>query len=135
MQTRDTLTAAEAGQFQPRDFVVNAGAGERLPEAVRAWLDPMNSGSLHAWNLPKDKATTLHYHDHDEYWLWTKGRTMLTIRLPDGRRDTFEIGPGWVVYCVRGVEHGHQPLEDWGCYECTGIIRPDERKGHLKREI
>jgi len=135
MQTKASLTAADAGRFQPRDFVVNAGGGEHLSDAIRDWLDPLNGGSLHAWNLAKDKATSLHYHDYDEYWLWTKGRTMLTIRLPDGRRDTLEIGPGWIVYCVRGVEHGHQSLEDWGCYECIGDVRPGARQGHLKREM
>lgn len=135
MQTKNSLAAADAARFQPRDFVVNVGGGESLSDAVRDWLDPVNGASLHCWNLAKDQATTLHYHDYDEYWLWTKGRTMLTIRLPDGRGENFEIGPGWVVYCVRGVEHGHQPLEDWGCYECVGDIRSGARQGHLKREM
>ena len=114
-------------------FVVNHAAGEKLPESVRRLLDPIQTGSFHCWLLPREKATKLHYHDADEYWAWVKGRSLLTIRLPDGRQDQFEIGPGWIVYCVRGVEHGHVPLEDWGCFEWSGTVRPMARKGHLVR--
>lgn len=136
MQTKDRLEAADVRQFKPRDFVVNTGAGERIPDQVQLLLDPLNGASLHAWNLARDKATKLHYHEYDEYWLWTKGRTMLTIRLPDGRSESLEIGPGWMVCCVRGIEHGHQPLEDWGCYECTSLLRPGVREyRHLHREL
>lgn len=131
---KDVMTAAAAVQFKPRDFVVNFGGGERLSDAVRDWLDPVYGWTLNVCNFTKDQLTTLHYHELDEYWLWTKGQTMVTIRLPDGRRDTFKIGPGWVVYCVRGVEHGHQPLEDWGCYQHEGIRRPAARRGHLDRK-
>lgn len=129
----DRLTADACKGFEPRDFVVNHAGGERMPGEVAALLDPVVSDSYHWCALGKEKATELHYHDHDEYWAWTKGRTVLTVRLPDGRSDSFEIGPGWTVYCVRGVEHGHTPLEDWACYEWTGARREGGRKGHLKR--
>ena len=43
-----SLTAQYAAIFKPRDFVVNLGGGERLAERVRAWLVPMDGGSLHA---------------------------------------------------------------------------------------
>jgi mannose-6-phosphate isomerase-like protein (cupin superfamily) len=121
--------------FTPRMFAVNHKAGEKLSPEVQKWLDPVNPASYHYWSLAKEKATDLHYHDYDEYWTWVKGRTLLQIRLPDGRSDKFEIGPGWIVYCVRGVEHGHTPLEDWECFEWTGITHEGGRKGHLVREI
>lgn len=148
------LTAELCRELTPRMFVVNYAAWEdkpapevktecktgvpphmmaKLSPAVKDLLDPVDMGSLHCWMLPKDKATSLHYHDQDEYWAWIKGRTLLTIRLPDGRSDQFEIGPGWIVHCVRGVEHGHQPLEDWGCYEWVGRARKGIRTGHLTR--
>jgi len=128
-----SMTAADCAGFTPMMFAVNHGAGEKLDPRISEWLDPVAKGATHCWYLEKDKSTELHYHDFDEYWLWNKGVTELTIRLPDGRSDTFGIGPGWAVYCVRGVEHGHVPREDWGCFEITGVTEPDARKGHLHR--
>src|SRR5512146_2757146 len=89
------LEAGDCRGLAPRMFAVNHGAGERLSDAVARLLDPVEAASLHYWSLGRETATTLHYHEHDEHWLWSRGRTVLTIRLPDGRSDDFEIGPGW----------------------------------------
>ena len=127
------LTAEGCRGLSPRMFVVNRAAGETLsPEVVRL-LDPVAPSTLHYWSLTRAQATELHFHEHDEHWLWSAGRTLLELRLPDGRAERFEIGPGWVVYCVRGVEHGHVPLDDWACFECTGTLREGAREGHLHR--
>ena len=130
-----SLTRESCGGFQPRMFVVNHANGEKLRPEVARLLDPVDSSSYHFWELSKEKATKLHYHDCDEYWAWVKGRTLLTLRLPDGRRDEFEIGPGWTVYCVRGVEHGHEPLGDWASFEWRSVPREGARLGHLLREL
>lgn len=135
MHEKKSLTAQDCSGLSPRMFVVNHGAGETLSPQVREWLDPVDSGSLHHWDLAAVDATALHYHDFDEYWLWTRGETRLTIRLPDGRSDTFGIGPGWAVYCVRGVEHGHQPCTDWGCYEFTAQKREGIGSEHRFRQF
>ncbi len=119
--------------LEPRMFVVDHCKGEKLAPEVQRLLDPVRTDTVHCWMLPKDQATTLHYHEYDEYWAWIKGRTLLQIRLPDGRSDKLEIGPGWIVYCVRGVEHGHTPLEDWGCFEWLGRIDANIRVTHLIR--
>ncbi len=128
-----SLAAEDCKCLEPMMFVVNHGAGEKLSDEVRAMLDPVEAFSF--CELPKEKATELHFHDRDEHWQWASGSTVLTIRLPDGRSDQFEISSGWIVYCVRGVEHGHEPLEDWSCFECIGVSRPGARPGHLTREL
>jgi mannose-6-phosphate isomerase-like protein (cupin superfamily) len=127
------LTKEDCRDLIPRMFAVNHAVQEKLLPQIAAWLDPTDSGTFHYWDLTKTQMPELHFHDFDEYWIWSKGRTMLTLRLPDGRSDTFEIGPGWIVYCVRGVEHAHKPLEDWACYECISTVRPGTRPGHLLR--
>jgi mannose-6-phosphate isomerase-like protein (cupin superfamily) len=127
------LTAQACAGLAPRMFAVNHGAGQSLDPAVAAMLDPIDPASLHFWELKREQSTELHFHDHDEHWLWSRGRTLLTIRLPDGRAESFEIGGGWIVYCVRGVEHGHTPLEDWACFECISTLRQGARTGHLHR--
>ena len=127
------LGAGDCPGLAPRMFAVNHGAGGSLdPEVIRL-LDPIEPGSLHYWSLERERSTELHFHDQDEHWLWSRGRTLLTLRLPDGRAESFEIGPGWTVYCVRGIEHGHQPLEDWACFECVSVPREGARGGHLHR--
>ena len=129
------LTAADCAGLSPRSFAVNHAAGEKLSPAVARLLDPVDGATLHFWELARENATELHFHDYDEHWLWNRGTTDLTIRLPDGRAETFPIGPGWIVYCVRGVEHGHTPREPWACFECTSTPRPGARTGHLHRTL
>jgi hypothetical protein len=106
---------------------VNHGAGETLEARVARLLDPVAPSTLHSWSLARAQATELHFHEYDEHWLWSAGRTLLELRLPDGRGERFAIGPGWVVYCVRGIEYGHVPLDDWACFECTGVLREGAR--------
>jgi len=127
------LTADNCADFEPRMFAVNHAGGEQPAPEVQRLLDPVDAASFHCWMVDKDASTKLHYHDHDEYWAWVRGRSMLTIRLPDGRSEEFEVSPGWIIYCVRGVEHGHQPLEDWGCFEWVSILRQGAKTGHLFR--
>ena len=129
------LAAADCADLLPRMFAVHYGAGETLPGAVARLLDPAEPATLHYWSLARERSTELHFHEHDEHWLWCRGRTLLTLRLPDGRSESFEIGPGWAVCCVRGVEHGHQPLEDWECFEFTSALREGARTGHLHRTL
>lgn len=129
------VTVENCADLEPRMFVVNHGGGESLAPEVLRLLDPADFGTFACCLFDKSTSTELHYHDYDEPWAWTKGRALVTIRLPDGRSDEFEIGHGWVVYCVRGIEHGHQPLEDWGCYQWMSVRRPGARSGHLDREL
>ena len=127
------LTADQCRGLDPRMFVVDHGSDEKLSSVVAKMLDPVDPVSMHCWVQKREIATELHHHEHDEYWLWSAGRTRLTLRLPDGRSDSLVIGPGWVVYCVRGVEHGHEPLADWACFECVSMLRDGAHVGHLHR--
>lgn len=135
MESLKVIGPGDCKDLEPGMFVVNHAEGEKVSEVIQKWKDPIDTASFRCWMLPKEKATKLHYHNYDEYWAWIKGRTVVTIRLPDGRQGEFEISPGWIVHCVRGVEHGHQPLEDWGCFEWRSIQSIDARKEHLFREI
>lgn len=129
------VTAENCAGLEPRMFVVNHGGGESLAPEIQKLLDPPDFSTFGFPVLSKDVSTELHFHDYDEPWAWVKGRSVVTIRLPDGRSDQVEVGPGWVIYCVRGVEHGHQPLEDWAVYQWISVKRPGCREGHLHREL
>lgn len=127
------LTVSDCLGLAPDMFVVNHRSGRKLAPEVARILDPVDPASYHLCSLPAENATDLHFHDHDEYWAWVEGRTVVSIRLPDGRMGRYEVGPGWLVYCVRGVEHGHAPLDDWACFEWHSLPRKGARQGHLVR--
>jgi mannose-6-phosphate isomerase-like protein (cupin superfamily) len=133
MDINRILGPDDCAGLSPEMFVVNHAAGEKLAPVVARLLAPVDIASLHYWDARREDKTELHYHDIDEYWAWTKGRTIVTIRLPDGRSGSFEVRPGMIVYCARGVEHGHTPLEDWACYEWAGVAGSGARSGHLYR--
>jgi mannose-6-phosphate isomerase-like protein (cupin superfamily) len=135
MATPKAIGPEDCRDFAPDMFVVNHAAGEKLCEKLQRLADPIDHTTLHCWMLSKDTFPELHYHDHDEYWAWVKGKSIVTIRLPDGRSGQFEVSPGWIVHCIRGVEHTHRPHEDWGCYEWTSVLRPGAREGHLVRQV
>lgn len=129
------LTDQDCAGLEPGMFVVNMnlGAGGSLAPQVAAMLDPIVHASFLFLTGTKEQGVKLHFHEFDEYWLFGKCRSVVQIRLPDGRSGRFEVGPGWGVYCVRGVEHGHEPLEDWNCYQFNGIAREGIELGHRSR--
>ena len=61
-----------------------------------------------------------HYHDNDEFWLFTAGRGEVWL---DGQR--FEITPNTVVYTPMGVVHQFQMFTD---YENNAIVTRLERQ-------
>jgi mannose-6-phosphate isomerase-like protein (cupin superfamily) len=116
------------------DCVVRLTQGERISEKLAAVLDEVNIASLHAFAIPADRPTELHYHDFDEYWYFSDGTTTVTLRRPDGTSQNYAIGPGDLIVTPAGVEHGHVPDGPVKGLEWTSRIRPEARRGHLYRE-
>ena len=88
-------------------FVVDHAEGAGVPPEIARLLDPIEPSSYHYWDLKRE----------------------------NGQTGEFEAGPGTTVYCVRGVEHGHTPIEDWACFEWRSVPREGARDGHLFREL
>jgi len=120
--------------LNPDDLVVRLAEGEELPEAAQAALDPPITASLRFFDIKSGNETGLHYHDHDEYWLFTEGHTRVTLRTPQGVRKEFEIGPYTLIATAKGIEHGHAPHTDVKGLEWVGPLRPGGQPGHLTRE-
>ena len=57
----------------PSLCVVHIGKGERITGLLAELLNPVNSESFHEYRLPPNSDVELHYHDYDEYWLFTGG--------------------------------------------------------------
>jgi len=114
--------------------IVRIGNGDRLNRELIKTLDPVDIGTLHQFAVTPDKPTELHYHDFDEYWFFTEGKTIVTLRLPDGTKKGYEIGSGDLVVTPRGVEHGHTPYETVKGIEFISKKRVNTEPGHLYRK-
>ena len=75
----------------------------------------------------------LHYHDYDEYWLFTAGNPRVTLRLPTGITKIVHLEPGDMVACVRGVEHTLWADHELVYFQFSSVLEGDEHHGHLIR--
>ncbi|RKU09408.1 hypothetical protein C6502_12875 [Candidatus Poribacteria bacterium] len=113
--------------------VVHIGQGERITGLLGELLNPVNSESFHEYRLPANSDVELHYHDYDEYWLFTAGTPKVTLRLPTGIMKTVQLEPGDMVACVRGVEHTLWADHELVYFQFSSVLEGSERRGHLIR--
>ena len=117
----------------PSLCVVHIGKGERITGLLAELLNPVNSASFHEYRLPANSDVELHYHDYDEYWLFTAGNPKVTLRLPTGITKTVQLEPGDMVACVRGVEHTLWADHELVYFQFSSVLEGGERRGHLIR--
>ncbi len=113
--------------------VIRLSKGEGISEELAEALDEVNIASIGSFVVLPEQPTELHYHDFDEYWLFTEGTTTVTLRLPDGTEKEYEIGPYDLIATPEGVEHGHIPNETVKGIQFVSKIKPGARQGHLYR--
>jgi mannose-6-phosphate isomerase-like protein (cupin superfamily) len=119
--------------IDPSLCIVRLGQGQRVSPELRALLNPVDPGSFHEYRLPANTDVELHYHDYDEYWLFTAGRPRVTLRSPSGVTRQFDLEPGDMVACVRGIEHTLWADHELIYFQYSSVLRGDERPGHLTR--
>ena len=117
----------------PSLCVVHIGKSERITGLLAELLNPVNSESFHEYRLPPNSDVELHYHDYDEYWLFTGGTPKVTLRLPTGITKTVQLEPGDMVACVRGVEHTLWADHELVYFQFSSVLDGGERRGHLIR--
>jgi mannose-6-phosphate isomerase-like protein (cupin superfamily) len=117
----------------PGICVVRLGLGERPSRELRSLLNPVDPGSFHQYRLPAGTDVELHYHDYDEHWLFASGRPRVTLRAPSGATREFDLEPGDLVACVRGVEHTLWADHELVYYQYSSVLTGGERPGHLRR--
>ena len=113
--------------------VVRMRKGERISDLLAELLNPVNPESLHEYRLPANADVELHYHDYDEYWLFTAGHPQVTLRIPTGVMKTVQLEPGDMVACVRGVEHTLRADHELVYFQFSSVREGSERLGHLIR--
>ena len=115
--------------------IIHLGEGERVSRTLGNVLDTPDVTTIGPFTVSKDRPTELHYHDFDEYWFFTEGTTIVTLRTADGQSESYRIGPGDLVITPKGVEHGHIPDDVVKGVQWVSVIHPDARRGHLHREF
>ena len=113
--------------------IVRLGKGERVSPELRELLNPVAPGTFHEYRLPANSDVELHFHDYDEYWLFTSGRPLVTLRIPSGVTREFQLEPGDMVACVRGVEHTLRADHELIYFQYSSVQTGSERPGHLTR--
>ena len=113
--------------------VVRLGRREKISAELAKVLDPADITGIAWFRIPADRSTEMHYHDYDEYWLFTSGETVVTLRLEDGTSKQYDVSAGTLIVTPRGVEHSHTPRTEVEGYQWCGVLRPGARRGHLRR--
>ena len=107
--------------------------GKKVPEVLAVLLDPVDMTSMHEYVLAAHTPVELHYHDFDEYWLFTEGHPRVTLRLPDGTTGVYPLKPGDLVATLRGVEHTLTADHTLTYFQFSSQKRPGAKVGHLVR--
>ncbi|MBI4553082.1 MAG: hypothetical protein HY710_12530 [Candidatus Latescibacteria bacterium] len=114
--------------------VIRLRARERISAELAALLDPVNIASMHEFVLPANADVELHYHDIDEYWLFTDGHPTVTLRLPDGTQKVYHLESSDLVATLRGVEHTLHADHPLTYFQFSSTPAPGARGGHLIRD-
>ncbi len=117
----------------PSLCIVHTGRGERIGPDLAALLLPVNPATFHEYRLAARAEVELHYHDFDEYWWFTAGRPLVTLRSPAGVVQKVQLEPGDMVACVRGVEHTLWADHELVYFQFSSVRTGAEREGHLRR--
>ena len=102
--------------------VIRLGNGERISAELAETLAEVYIASIGYFVVPPERPTEL-----------TEGKTIVTLRLPDGTKKEYEIGPCDLIATPEGVEHGHIPNETVKGFQFVSKIRTSARQGHLYR--
>lgn len=113
--------------------IVRIRQGERASDELSNVLDEIDVPSLHEFVLPANTKVELHYHDFDEYWLFTEGTPTITLRSRDGKTGVYVLGPGDLVATAKGVEHTLAADHVLKYFQFSSKKRPGARSGHLLR--
>ncbi len=119
--------------METRHCIIRLGNGERVPDVLEAFLDTPDMTTIGHFTVSNEHPTELHYHDYDEYWYFTEGKTTLTLRTADGNRASYRVGAGDFVITPKGVEHAHTPDDVVKGIQWVSVIPPGARQGHLHR--
>lgn len=111
--------------------IIHTRSGERIGPQLAAMLDPIDPATFHEYVLAPNTHVELHSHDMDEYWCFTSGSPIVTLWTPTSGRKEYQLQPGDLVACVRGVGHTLKADHALVYFQFESVPRQGARRGHL----
>ena len=115
--------------------VVHTRAGERIGPRLAALLDPVDAATFHEYRLPANSFVEMHRHDYDEYWWFTSGNPIITLWTEAAGAREYQLGPGDMVACLRGVAHTLRADCEVVYFQFSSTPRAGAREGHLTEGV
>jgi len=114
--------------------VIRLAKGERISPELAEVLDDIDITTIGFYEIPVERPTKLHYHQCDEYWLFTEGNTTVTLKSPDGVEKSYQIGPGVLIATPKGVWHGHTPSTTVKGFEFASAVPEGVERREMRYE-
>jgi len=111
--------------------VIHTRAGERISPQLAALLDPVDPPTFEEYVLAANTPVALHGHDFDEYWWFTGGSPIVTLFTEASGAREYQLQPGDMVACLRGVAHTLRADHALVYYQFCSVRRPGARAGHI----
>ena len=102
---------------------------------IAQFLDPVEPATFHQYVLAACTAVQLHRHDYDEYWWFTRGTPIVTLWMEAGGLHEYQLQPGDLVACPRGVAHTLRADHELEYFQFSSIHRSGVREGHLTEGV
>lgn len=120
----------------PSICIVRSRQHQRPSPEFAALLLPVDPASFHEQHLQPRHPVELHYHNIDEYWWFTAGHPLVTLRTASGVTREFQLGPGDMVATARGVEHTLTAPDELVYFEFNSPLKACPHGGrHLHRTL
>ena len=114
--------------------IVHTRAGEHVDPRLAQLLDPVDPATFHEYVLPANTDVELHGHDYDEYWWFTSGSPVVTLWTEAAGAQEFQLEPGDMVACLRGVAHTLRADHALVYYQFSSVRANGAREGHILPE-
>ena len=127
------MSAPSSQVDDPVLCMVRLGKGECVCCRIAALLTPIDLAGIHECRLPAGSDVELHYHDFDEYRLFTSGHPTITLHTSAGLRHSVTLEPSDLVACVRGIEHTLRVDHDLVYLQFPSLLSRGECHGYFVR--
>jgi mannose-6-phosphate isomerase-like protein (cupin superfamily) len=111
--------------------VVHTHNKQMIDRRLAALLEPVDPATFHQYVLPPRTPVELHYHEIDEYWWFTSGTPVVTLWTPASGLREYQLEPGDMVACLRGVAHTLWADHTVTYYQFSSVLPAGKRRDHM----
>jgi mannose-6-phosphate isomerase-like protein (cupin superfamily) len=117
--------------IDPDLCIIHTHKRGRIGPELAQQLDPVDAATFHQYVLGPRSPVELHYHQVDEYWWFTEGNPVVTLWTPQSGLRDYQLEPGDLVACRRGVAHTLWADHMLVYQQFSSVPRPGAHGGHL----